>query len=668
MVSGFGFSGFGFGFCFLKKTSHFLVNSANHQNRARSFHCSAMMDASDCHWGFVLKEMSWLANDVLKERGRHLNQAKKLSKSIDTYHKSKDGRKLKKAKDEIQAMKKISLRISKDVRKFWMKVDKIIAFKQKGEFDEIRQKAMDKHLVFLVKQTERYTYMIAENMRGNTLSIKEREEAEEEKDEFMTTGKRAIDATSATETSNKRVRFLDDCVSVSADKDDVGDEESEEEEEFIGEDEEDDETTLIEEESKEVLISHEEELALLEKDKEMSVEELRAMYANIPDEEEGEEEEGEEVDEGEGAVARGEEGEEDEQDEKSLVEVSAEEKTSMSESAKSSRRHFQNHGCFVDIGRTSNSKGDCAEESEEEEEEFIGEDEEDDETTLIEEESKEVLMSHEEELALLEKDKEMSVEELRAMYANIPDEEEEEEEEGEEVDEGEDEDDDDVCMEMTSVYSDSRKYLKSDERGLGGAGESTTSKDHVGDEESEEEEEFIGEDEEDDETTLIEEENKEVLMSHEEELALLEKDKEMSVEELRAMYANIPDEEEEEEEEDEVDEGEVEIEERGVCEMKAQEAMLGDVTNENALDADSSVNLPASLALKTKEEDGNDFGEALRRLELADEAARSVWVSSYHITIFLFCNLLTGSCRLTALSCWRPLCPCENTSTAVLTG
>ena len=411
MVSGFGFSGFGFGFCFLKKTSHFLVNSANHQNRARSFHCSAMMDASDCHWGFVLKEMSWLANDVLKERGRHLNQAKKLSKSIDTYHKSKDGRKLKKAKDEIQAMKKISLRISKDVRKFWMKVDKIIAFKQKGEFDEIRQKAMDKHLVFLVKQTERYTYMIAENMRGNTLSIKEREEAEEEKDEFMTTGKRAIDATSATETSNKRVRFLDDCVSVSADKDDVGDEESEEEEEFIGEDEEDDETTLIEEENKEVLMSHEEELALLEKDKEMSVEELRAMYANIPDEEEGEEEEGEEVDEGE----------------------------------------------------------------------------------------------------------------------------------------------------------------------------------------------------------------------------------------------------------DETDE-------RGVCEMKAQEAMLGDVTNENALDADSSVNLPASLALKTKEEDGNDFGEALRRLELADEAARSVWVPSYHITIFLFCNLLTSSCRLTALSCWRPLCPCENTSTAVLTG
>ncbi|CAN0486000.1 unnamed protein product, partial [Hapterophycus canaliculatus] len=34
----------------------------------------------------------------------------------------------------------------------------VIAYKQRLEADESRRKAMDKHLVFLVKQTERYRY------------------------------------------------------------------------------------------------------------------------------------------------------------------------------------------------------------------------------------------------------------------------------------------------------------------------------------------------------------------------------------------------------------------------------------------------------------------------------------------------------------------------------
>jgi hypothetical protein len=38
------------------------------------------------------------------------------------------------------AMKRIASKVSKDVRKFWLKINKIIAYKQKIEADEIRQK------------------------------------------------------------------------------------------------------------------------------------------------------------------------------------------------------------------------------------------------------------------------------------------------------------------------------------------------------------------------------------------------------------------------------------------------------------------------------------------------------------------------------------------------
>lgn len=42
--------------------------------------------------------------------------------------------------DEVLALKRISSKVSRDVRKFWLKINKVIAFKQKGEADEARQK------------------------------------------------------------------------------------------------------------------------------------------------------------------------------------------------------------------------------------------------------------------------------------------------------------------------------------------------------------------------------------------------------------------------------------------------------------------------------------------------------------------------------------------------
>ena len=42
--------------------------------------------------------------------------------------------------DETIALKKISSKVSRDVRKFWLKINKVVAFKQKIDADEVRQK------------------------------------------------------------------------------------------------------------------------------------------------------------------------------------------------------------------------------------------------------------------------------------------------------------------------------------------------------------------------------------------------------------------------------------------------------------------------------------------------------------------------------------------------
>lgn len=42
--------------------------------------------------------------------------------------------------DEVLASKKICSKISRDVRRFWLKINKVVAFKQKLDADEVRQK------------------------------------------------------------------------------------------------------------------------------------------------------------------------------------------------------------------------------------------------------------------------------------------------------------------------------------------------------------------------------------------------------------------------------------------------------------------------------------------------------------------------------------------------
>ena len=49
---------------------------------------------------------------------------------------------LKNGQDEIISLKKTSSKIARDVRKFWLKINKVIAFRQKGEADDVRQKVI----------------------------------------------------------------------------------------------------------------------------------------------------------------------------------------------------------------------------------------------------------------------------------------------------------------------------------------------------------------------------------------------------------------------------------------------------------------------------------------------------------------------------------------------
>ena len=197
----------------------------------------------------------------------------------------------------MQSLRRLSSRISRDVRKFWLKINKVVAFKQKTDFDEIRQKAMDKHLVFLVKQTERYTNQLAENLltggevghsigprtgrrkgfkgkvRFSTSSAApdESPHTQDGMDVTSVAGSRASSPRSASRSagpSRSETSLLD-----GQDFSDLGDDETteDEEEEFVADDEEDDETTMIEEEERGEGLAADEEVNLLKNESEIPI-------------------------------------------------------------------------------------------------------------------------------------------------------------------------------------------------------------------------------------------------------------------------------------------------------------------------------------------------------------------------------------------------------------
>ncbi|KAH6817090.1 SNF2 domain-containing protein / helicase domain-containing protein [Perilla frutescens var. frutescens] len=122
------------------------------------------------HWDHVLEEMAWLSKDFESERKWKLAQAKKVAIRASKGMLDQATRGEKRVKEEEQKLRKVALNISKDVKKFWTKIEKLVLYKHQLELDVKKKKALDKQLEFLLGQTERYSSMLAENL-VNTPSL-----------------------------------------------------------------------------------------------------------------------------------------------------------------------------------------------------------------------------------------------------------------------------------------------------------------------------------------------------------------------------------------------------------------------------------------------------------------------------------------------------------------
>ena len=121
----------------------------------------------EVHWDYVMKEMMWLGTDFQAERKRQVSLAKKLASGIRQYHKTKESRRLRELAEAELKRRRLAGKISRELRGWWAKIERVVAYKQKLSADEERKKAMNKQLVALVKQTERYSESLMRQQDGD---------------------------------------------------------------------------------------------------------------------------------------------------------------------------------------------------------------------------------------------------------------------------------------------------------------------------------------------------------------------------------------------------------------------------------------------------------------------------------------------------------------------
>ncbi|WCJ28793.1 SNF2 domain-containing protein / helicase domain-containing protein [Euphorbia peplus] len=135
-----------------------------HRKRKKALEAHKGPRRPKTHWDHVLEEMAWLSKDFESERKWKLAQARKVALRASKGMLDPATREEKKLKEEEHRLRKVALNITKDVKKFWVKIEKLVLYKHQMELDEKKKKALDKQLEFLLGQTERYSTMLAENL------------------------------------------------------------------------------------------------------------------------------------------------------------------------------------------------------------------------------------------------------------------------------------------------------------------------------------------------------------------------------------------------------------------------------------------------------------------------------------------------------------------------
>ena len=118
------------------------------------------------HWDYLLQEMAIVAEEMSKERRQKGILSRKHSRAVARYFEIEQEKESRSEREEEKRLRKIASGLARDVLRFWKKIEKVLNLKKESKMKEIQSAAMDKHLDFIVGETEKYSVLLAEKLGG----------------------------------------------------------------------------------------------------------------------------------------------------------------------------------------------------------------------------------------------------------------------------------------------------------------------------------------------------------------------------------------------------------------------------------------------------------------------------------------------------------------------
>jgi hypothetical protein len=116
------------------------------------------------HWDHLLEEMTWLSKEFARERRWKILQARKFANAVQRSKLDVESRVAAREHDEEKAIRKRAAWIAKEVATFWLKANRVVAFKVRTLLEAKKKEIMDRQLDALLGQTQRYSSLLAQRL------------------------------------------------------------------------------------------------------------------------------------------------------------------------------------------------------------------------------------------------------------------------------------------------------------------------------------------------------------------------------------------------------------------------------------------------------------------------------------------------------------------------
>lgn len=116
------------------------------------------------HWDYLLEEAAWMAIDFREQAKWKVASARKLAKAVARHSAEETTRAARRAHEEEVRRVRLAHSIARDVRRFWKQISQLADYRrslaEEARTKELRKRQLD----FLLRETERYTQVIASEL------------------------------------------------------------------------------------------------------------------------------------------------------------------------------------------------------------------------------------------------------------------------------------------------------------------------------------------------------------------------------------------------------------------------------------------------------------------------------------------------------------------------